>query len=436
MIVRNFYRWFPVYRIKAAFFSLIFGLIVISLYYILQWGIPGDIAHHGQIVTFLFIILSVLILFPAREIFFRLILKETEIRSILGLDSHHIDVVGKHFTMQSLIEEIFPELLQWLNVLSAKLAILESDRKHFAFYLYSHGELVKREAHYYHGIEDVEKMLTASRKPVYADSPDLDEVAREVMLRFRAIVIHPIFYRKSLIGFFILHESPRHQYSRRALDLLADKASVSIHDHILSNRLFDMRKYELEFRQANRIRQFLQNTHIPELPGYRLKSLKTEKSLCLLEFFSAPPKRWFLVIVYSSRLSSAAGLILSGLLGHLYSYFHFDKQLSLHKLISYLRKDEVLNRSEYRMNLLVAEIVPAEGTMTVIPDTDFFIQDVNNEMQLQMHANWRNLYELSYGVPLRICYGSGSVTVPLLEILREGDELNFDSPDHMQVERP
>jgi hypothetical protein len=411
---------------------MVFGLTVILVYYLFQWIIPDTNNSRDQIITLLFIITSVLILFPARDRMLSWLMQESEYQSLFGKDVHHIDVIGKHFTMNSLIEEIFPDLLRWLNVSSGKLAILDPERKSYTFYIYGHGRLLKKDAQYHNSIDEIEKELLTRREAIYQDLPGTTPHFREVMVRFRAVLIQPIFYRKRLVGFLILHEYPRHKYERRALDLFADKAGVSIHGHILSSRIVDTGKYEQEFRTADRIRQFLQNTEIPEIPGYQVKSLKAAKALTLIEFFSSTPDKRFLVIVYSPKISSAAGLILSGILGHLYSYIHLEENIVLHKLIGHLRKDTALHRSEYRMDIFVAKLNERTGAMSVVPDPGFEITDMNGMINIHIIPDWRNRIELERGKTYRIGMKTAHEDIPLLEITRMGVVARNETTSYIQ----
>ncbi|MDH5655898.1 MAG: hypothetical protein OEZ34_08320, partial [Spirochaetia bacterium] len=390
------------------------------LYYLIRWVIPGDIEYYNQIATFVFIVISVLVLFPARERILRKVLKDSEYSFFFGKDSHHLDLVARHFTMETLIDEIFPEIMDWLDVRHGRFAVIESDKKHYYFYSYKNGTVYKKESAYYSILEDCLEYLSRNPDLIFREESIIPEEIRELMDKFRAEVLQPIVYRKTLVGFLILGENPKHSYSQRALEVFADKAALSIHASILSGRVADLVKYDQEFQTAARIRKFLQGTSSAQIPGYKLKNIRSPNVLSLTEVFSSGDHKWYIVIVFSSRVVGAAGLILAGLLGHIYSLIHRDEPITLPKLINQIRKDAGLNRSEFKMDLFIAEFDLLDGNTIVIPDYHFEITNSSANEPFHLNYGWRNYFEFEPDELYRISHGR----TPVLEIQREASSQN------------
>lgn len=400
-------------RQKGWIFSFLFGIAIVSVFYTLRWLIPQSLPLHEEILTLVFTILSVLILFPARELLLRRLLMRTEYASLFGQDFHHLDFIARQFTVESLVDEIFPELMAWLEVRSGRLAVLATDRQHYLFHVYRNGQVSRARFTGSPPDEDLVQVLRQVGAPL-DHRENQGEAARNMLEKYRASIIQPFLYRRRLLGYLILHEVPGTRFARRALNMFARKAAVSIQNHILSAKIIDSQQYEFELRNARKVRNLLQSTPIPRIPGYHLKLLRDPNFPCILEFFKGKDV-WYLAILCSSRQNSAAGLIMSGILGHLYSTMHREKSISLHRLMTQLRKDPELAFSAYPFEILLAELRPEDNTLVLMVDgKDFRINDPALPARSLVSVGWRNFLELEENRTIRISFQNEA----LLDIAR------------------
>jgi len=389
-------------RFRGWSFSLLFGLVVIGCFYLLQWIIPAEVAYYNEIVTILFIILSVLILFPAREEILKLIMKKTDYFSFFGRDFHHIDFIARQFTMDALVHEIFPELLVWLRVPSGRLVILDEDRRNYLLYV-CRGPLVREtRLPAVYPLDDLKKRFLHNRASMNREDADISE--RELLEKFEALIIQPFMFRKRLLGFLIINSMPKNKFYQRALDLFAGKAAVSIQNHILSSMIVENRLYDQEFVAAEKIRNLLQSSRVPSFERLQVKNLKKNRSPCLIEFFRNNDRQ-YLVIVSTPRLTGAAGIVLYGLLGYLYSYIQTEKNIQMNRLPAFLRRDQDLAKAGFRLDILVAEIQYQENMLVLLIDgLDYTVWNVQTEQKYLVSPGWRNFIEIKAGSPVRIDY--------------------------------
>ena len=415
-------------RQKGWIFSFLFGIAIVSVFYTLRWLIPPTHERHNEILTIVFIILSVLILFPAREILLRRILMRAEYASLFGQDFHHLDFIARHFTVDALVDEIFPELMAWLEVRNGRLAVLGSDRQHFLFHSYRNGQVTRARFTGTPPDEDLIQLLKQTNDPL-DHREEQGEAAWEMLNKYRASIIQPFFYRRRLLGYLILNEVPHSRFARRALNMFARKAAVSIQNHILSAKIIDSQAYEYELRNARKVRNLLESAPIPRIPGYSFNLLRESQMPCVLEFFAGKDV-WYLAILCSPRHNSAAGLIMSGILGHLYSTMHREKNISLHRLLNELRKDPELAFSAYPFEILLAELRPESNSLVLMVDgKDYHITHPDEPNRSLISVGWRNFLELGEDETIRIAFQDA----PLLDIARTNGQDTGPNPEPMYM---
>ncbi len=412
--LKNMRAFTATHRFRGWLLSALFGVIIISTFYALRQIVPRDMSYYNELSTALFIIISVLLLFPARERIARRFLHKTEYNFFFGQDFHHLDFIARQFNVDALINEITPELLEWLRVRTGKLVILDTGRRYFNSYIYRNGTSFKGRPIHYETMEESIKFLKEHRRTVYHDQAVLPDNVKTMMTELRASVLQPFIYRNRLLGFLVLHEEPRNNYAGIGLETYAGKAAISIQNRILFTRVIDAQLYDQELQSAAKIQHFLQLTRPPRIPGNRVKFLRNHDFPCIMEFFEPGKDRWFLTILCTPSPSRAAAMFLFGILGRLYSFFRREKSISINRLLGHLRKDPGLIRSEYRMDILIAEIRPRENRMIVMSDgKEFRIHDASRPERNMITTGWRNFLNLDVGNRLRIVYGRE----PLLEII-------------------
>lgn len=405
----------PQHSLYGILYSLLFGVMVIATFYAVRYVIPRTDEFYNEIVTVLFIVISVLILFPARDQLMRGLLKKYDYDRIFGGDYHHLDFIARQFQMETMIREIFPELMQWLRVRSGRIAILDPERKQYTYHIYKNGELLDRQSSHFQDFEDISGHLKQIRGILHSEDELSDDMV-EFMERFRAVVLQPFIYRRNPVGFLILHDPPRHSHFRRAIELFAQKAAVSIHNNMLSNKVIEARMYEREFREASKIRRFLQNHRPPQIPRYDLLLHRHKKQLYLVEFLKESEETWFLIIICSVRYSGASGIILSGVLGHIYALFTHSDRMTLHRLLKLVRKIPNLMQSEYPMDFMIAEINTEQNTFKIMQDGAYRLVNKQNRDEDLSVPRWRRSIQLIEGDE----YSVEHRNTPILDIRRRG----------------
>ncbi len=393
----------PSYRWKTLGFSLFSGAIVVLLFVVISQVVPPDTANYNEIVTLLFLVSSVIFLFPARDRLHRLVFGRTE--SALFSDAHHLDFIARQFTIESLTQEVFPALMQWMGVRAAKLAIADRGRNHFVYYVYSEGQPVRTRQSYYHSLEELLRFARQERRPLAPELPAPEEI-RRILSRIRAAYFLPIFYRNRMVGFLILHDPPANKYSDRALETFTGKAAASIQNSLLSARYMDAAAMDREFLVAEKIRKFLQRTEIPVIPGVSITTFAGEGAPVVIEFLRAPDQAdvWFAVMFAADRLNGSTAILLSSRLGSLYSLGKKETHLNLHKLLSHFRR----SRTDVyeRIDLCIVEIRPRENAVLCMLDgPGFRVSDPLQPHKTIVSPGWRNLVDLTDHPSVQIDYG-------------------------------
>ena len=409
------------YRFRHALFSLFFGLCVVGIYYLINWLVPDDYLMHNQLVTILFIIVAVLVLFPARERGLLYVLRRNEYTKFFGRDFHHLDVVARQFSVDTLVNEVFPEFMEWLGVRHGRIAILHPDRRHFDFYIFRNRQ-VHRGRHIHAPLSDtIVRGLKQTRQTVQVQELPVDSALRSQLEDYGAATVRPFHYRRRLLGFLILNETSRNRHAARALDFFADKAAVSIQNHILTNRIMDSRLYDAELSSAEKIQSTLNDAPVPRIPGFRLTRHNLHASI--LEFF--PARRgdhWFVVGLTLDRLTGSGSMILYTMLGSLYSYITRETHFTMHRVLGHLRKHRDRLQTPYPPGIFVAELLPSEHKLICVSDdTDYRIRkqsgDPDQNAQNLLSSRARSFLTVPSNDSLLLMYQN---TV-LLEIHRSGD---------------
>ncbi|MCB1138633.1 MAG: hypothetical protein KDK23_07750 [Leptospiraceae bacterium] len=395
------------YRLQSWLITASSAVVITSLFFLLHTIIPVpdqspvEAARRENLITVLFIVLSVLILFPAREYFLRRIFKRQDWETLIDEDIHHLDFLARQFSVDSLLHQIIPDLLFWLRVSSARIALLSEDRRSYRFHIYKNGKIIKGNAIYYQKTEELKREFKAYRKIACIDDEDLPEGLKDIMQQNRVAWIIPFIFRTRLLGFLFLMEPPRNRYADRALQLFAGKAAVSIQNHILSSKIIDAGEFEKELQSAEKIHSLMKNSRVPAYPGFQLQPHQDASGSSVQEFFTVDDGL-FLVIFATQRGGGVSGLLLSGLLGHLYSLVHVERDLSIHRILGHMRKENSLLRMEPGVEMLIAQF-HAGGSMTVfVEGKQFRFQDTTQPDRILISPGWRNYVDLTPGILYRI----------------------------------
>lgn len=400
-------------RIRRFGLSLFFGLLVVITYYLLAYFIPLDIELHNEIVTVLFILISVLILFPAREAILLRILPKYDYLIYFGYDPHHLELLARHFSVDELKQKIFQEFMDWLGTKSAMMAILDPARDHFNYYIYTKGEPTKEIVNIENSYipESILKYIKNKKGSIDAFEDHLDSNLRIEMNKLQAVSIHPFIFRKSLTGYLVFYSQPRHPHTNRALEFFCHMAAVAIQNYILSLRVIDAQEYDLELKSAKRIQKLFSKTYVPAIKGFNIEPRGSIRTV--LEFFKTGVGSFFMVALSADRLTGASGIILYGMLGSLHALLHREPGITINKLLNHMRNDSELSKYEYNIDILIMEIMANEPQVTILHEGDhysFFGMDDPKKNLLSL--GWRNLIELDRKRSYFLSYHS----MPLLSI--------------------
>ncbi len=355
------------YRFRHGLFSSFFGMCVVAIYYLINWLVPSDYLLRNQLVTITFIIVAVLVLFPARERWLQRVMQRNEYTAFFGRDFHHLDVVARQFTVAALIHEVFPEFLEWLGVRHGRLAILNSDRTHYDYYVYRNRQIHRGRPASEHSHDSIALGIKSYRRSIHFNEFGLTPALREQLGDIGAVMVQPFQYRGRLLGFLVLNEAPRNRHADRALDFFANKAAVSIQNHILTNRILDSRLYDQELIAAQKIKSTLHDSPLPAIPGFSL--VRFDHNSSILEFFPARgAARWFMVGLSLDRPTSPGGIILYSMLGYLYSFFTRETQFTMHRILGQLRKHRDQLQSAYPLSIFVAELSSRDHSLICMTD--------------------------------------------------------------------
>ena len=394
-------------------FSAVFGGLVILTFYALRALLP-DAWAQSPYTSVAFIVISVLLLFPAREWFARYLLARSDYSALLGHDFHHLDFLSGHFDREALIYDVTPELLEWLGCRSAVLAAAEPNRRGFQTYRIR-GRAVRPWTDLLHEqVARAQADIARRRTLIHDDELYVSAEVLALMKVYGAHVLVPFVYRHRLVGMLLLQQTPQNQYANVALDTYAGKAAVSLHNFMLSVRLVEPRELSLERETARKIQSLLQLTRIPELPGFVLRRLDDLGTPCVIEFFPGEdPDTYYLAMLCSARAGGSSALVLFGMLGCLYSYLQLRRRTSLHQLISHMKREPGLVRSRYRASILAAELQLSKRRLTVLVDgRELDLREKERPEKVVISPGWRNYVDLLPGRPLHVL-ANGE---PILEI--------------------
>ena len=145
----------------------------------------------------------------------------------------------------------------------------------------------------------------------------------------------------------------------------------------------------------------MKNSRLPTIAGFEIKPKEDESGSSVQEFFEASDG-WYLVIFATARGGGVSGLVLSGLLGHLYSLIHLENELSIHRILGHMRKENSLLRMEPGVEMLIAQF-HSSGSLTVfVEGKQFRFQDTSQPDRILISPGWRNYVDLSPGILYRI----------------------------------
>ena len=358
--------------------SLIFGGLVVLTFYMLHWLIPEKILMHNELVTLIFIGVSVFILFPARERVLHYLLKEESYSSLPGRSLRDPSFAKRYLSVESLIHNDFPNFTERLQISASSLAILEVGRKFYRIYHYRKKRLSSNEVLDRKSCDTLCRLLAKNPQGVYVEHKALSKETQEQMKKLNARVIHPLLYRKAVLGFFVFRDLPRGTQAQELVEIFRYKATLSVQNHILSQRVIDNRVYDQEFAVASRIQKALENTAEPQIQNYKVQLLDRDLPL-MFEFFKLNKGRWLFALMICKSFTGPMGILVYSLIGRLYSLIHLQKRIGLQKLFHSIKNSTEWQGTGNSIKLLFLELDEKAKRLSLLTEEeDFAVEEHKN----------------------------------------------------------
>lgn len=390
------------HRIQSNLITAGAATVLATCFYLVMEYYPNAESYQ-QSITIIFITVAVMIIFPAREYLFRRIFQRQDWASLMRREMHHLDFLSRQFTMNALVYEIVPDLLTWLKVRSARFAVLEPDRKNYIFNIYKNGRLVRDDAVYVKSGEHWQRLVRNFGKTAYVEDLRVPVELKETMLQYRVAVVVPIMFRTRLLGFLLLSDYPRNNHAGRALDLFAGKAAISIQNNLLSNKIIDTAEYEKEIHLARKIRGALQGSRRPVIPGYSINHMPQKRSASVYDYIQSG-NRNFLILLAMTATTGSTGFIFAGMLGHIFSLNRLEKDITIQKLISYIKEHEG-PRQDKELDFMILELLPQRMSV-YFEGSPFSIVNADKPAKNLAHHGWKTGIAVKHGHSFRIEYAS------------------------------
>ncbi len=384
------------YRIKSSAISVsmkvLSGILSVSMYLTIKKGIPSDIAYPQEISFLTTMVISIVLIFPFQEKTLSY-LNGLFLSEYLSDDRLSAKIAHKRFDADSLIRNVFPDMVKISNSPSGRLAILNKSETSYDIYSYSRGRQRKVKIRETNINTRLTNLLKSKKHSIsITDVMNFPEINDDFMA-LKSNFIMPFIFREKLFGFLATTNIPSED-AKADLYFLSSKAALAVHNHILSFKVAENKKYKREFETAERIQFFIQSSQIPKIPNLNIELLKTD-SRTLIEFY--PPNSGGLVFVIFALPSfrKGEGLVLSYISGALYIHLRTFKNNLLQikeaientlKEISYSDPYELLiGFAEKEKNLL--QILANSKEITAV-------RKENPEKNI-ISLGWRNLIELN-----------------------------------------
>ena len=411
-----------IYRILS---PLIFSSIVILTFYVLHKLIPEKVLMHNELVTLIFIGISVLILFPARDRILNYLLKGENYSSLPNRSLSASGFAKRYLNIESLIHDDFPDFTNRLQLSASSLAILEGGRKFYRIYHYRKKKIIANDILDRKSCDTLCHLLAKNPQGVYADHKITPEaISEEIEAQIKnlnARVIHPLLYHKAVLGFLVFCDIPRGAQAKEFVEIFRYKATLSVQNHILSQRVIDNRVYDQEFAVASRIQKALENNTEPQIQNYKVQLLDSNLSL-MSEFFMLNKSRWLFALMICKPFTGSAGILVYSLIGQLYSLIHLQKRVSLRKLFHSVKSSADRQSADNPIKLLFMELDEKTKKISFLTEEkNFRVEKYKNLSKIrreQKHViSSHGIVKLEAQASIELSYQE----IPILRISEKGE---------------
>ena len=338
-------------------FSFIFSVLAVLVFYALRWTIPKNISMYDEIVTIVFIVVAILILFPTRKKILSYFFHSRDYAFMLSGDFSDLDISTQPFAMETLLHKEFPVFLDWLGMSSGAIAILDPERKSYNLYYYHNKKMIRQQNLDRRTCEKLCRCLAElpTDGKISINETSLSEDVRQYMKELNAYHIYPLRYRKVVMGFLVFHKSLRKSYTKHILQTFKYKAALSVQNYILSHRVIDSRIYDQEFKIAQRIHGALKSSEAPKISHYEIKWSKPEMGV-VSDFFLTDRKHWLFVSLSYMHFTGSVGILIYSILGQIYSLINMKRYLGLEQLAREIAITHSWQQTDLPINVLLLEL--------------------------------------------------------------------------------
>lgn len=306
--------------------TLLSSLLIFCLIFL--W-LPDNMNYTTEISLFTAIIVTIIAFIPIQEMI-ELILKKKFLSEYLFDDPLTLKNARRRFEIGALISNVFPDMVKLSGSVSGRLAVLNPDST-YDIYVYSKAKQRKVKLRnvvvntkFINFLKDQKQGVSISECLLY---PDINED----FMQLKSSFIFPFLFRNKVFGFLAVADIPSEQ-DKGNLTVLASKAALAVYNHILSSEVVINKKYKREFEVANKIEDQIFTNQIPDILNFKFKTIQ-KNSTIMQEFFkNNDGSRIFALTVLKKGNRMGSGLVLSSLLGTIYSQTLLKKKHSIHSV--------------------------------------------------------------------------------------------------------
>lgn len=383
------------YQLKLSVTNLftrtVFILLVYISYFIILIQIPESMSYRLELALLLTCAFSLILYLPLIERLTRY-MRTKFLSEYLTEDAESYRQAIKRFNFDALIKNVFPDMVKITGSQSGTMAVLTQNGT-FAFHSYFRGRQKKLSP-----TKDIvvkssfQSFLLANRNGASVANTFSNESINNDLMELHANYIHPFIFREKLFGFIAVSNIPNSDASH-SLSLLAGQSALTIHNHILSYHISENKKYQKEAEYAVRVQNLLETGTIPKILGWEITPFKrTNRNL--IEFFQVEDGSWFFVILNAGKSYQHIGIILSYILGVVYS----QSRLKLLKGFSDIKTliQSTFQKLDWKENfeMIIGKIGYSE--LYIIQEGKQF-KILRNSEEVVASMGWKNMISMDKG---------------------------------------
>ena len=327
--------------------------------------------RHDKIITLIFIVIFLIIFFPIKELILRYLLKKKNYFSFQIESFSALDFSKNSLSLESLVRKDFPNLMEWLQLSSGSLAIIDASRKFYRIYHYNGKNIISiniLERTLYTALSN---FLLKHPKGVSIADPFLPKKIKLQITNLDTSFIYPLIYNNVVIGLFLFKEKIHKKHLGKTFEIFRYRAGLSIQNQIISQRVIDNRVYEYEFKVASRIQENMKSKIRPEISHYEVKAM-TQGVPHLSEFLKLGEGHWLSVIIVCIPFTSVEGIRIYSLIGQLYSMINLEKAINLNLLFNSIKNNKDWQSETSSINLLLIKLDEKSKEINLISNQEKF----------------------------------------------------------------